>query len=63
LFLPSYAATAWYHRALRLRRPLQSLLAEVEAFALGEYAAALLKGDRLARRERDGIVERLARCQ
>jgi carboxypeptidase C (cathepsin A) len=61
LFLPSYAATAWYHRALRLRRPLQRLLAEVEQFALGEYAAALLKGDRLTRRERDGIVERLAR--
>src|SRR5574342_954720 len=61
LFLPSYAATAWYHRALRLRRPLQRLLAEVEQFALGEYAAALLKGDRLTRRERDGIVESLAR--
>jgi carboxypeptidase C (cathepsin A) len=61
LFLPAYAATAWYHRASRLRRPLQSLLKEVEKFALGEYAAALLKGDQMTRRERDGIVEKLAR--
>ena len=61
LFLPSYAATAWYHKKLRLRRPLQSLLKEVEKFALGEYAAALLKGDQLTRRERDEIVEKLAR--
>jgi carboxypeptidase C (cathepsin A) len=61
LFLPAYAATAWYHRKLRLRRPLKSLLKEVEKFAQGEYAAALLKGDQLTRRERDGIIEKLAR--
>ncbi len=60
LFLPSYAATAWYHRKLRIRRPLQSLLKEVETFATGEYAAALLKGSGLTRRERARIVERLA---
>jgi len=60
LFLPSYAATAWYHRVLRLRRPLPSLLKEVERFALGEYAAALLKGNRLTAPERRRIVERLA---
>ena len=60
LFLPSYAATAWYHRVLRTRRPLQSLLKEVEKFALGEYAAALLKGDQLTRSEREGVVEKLA---
>ncbi len=60
LFLPSYAATAWYHRVLRLRRPLPSLLKEVEKFALGEYAAALLKGNLLTAAERRRIVERLA---
>ena len=61
LFLPGYAATAWYHRKLKTRKPLQALLKEVEAFALGEYAAALLKGDRLTRAERARIVEKLAR--
>lgn len=61
LFLPSYAATAWYHRASRLRKTLQNLLKEVEQFAMGEYAAALLKGDQLTPRERATIVEKLAR--
>jgi carboxypeptidase C (cathepsin A) len=61
LFLPTYAATAWYHHALHLRRPLQKLLAEVQDFAIREYAPALLKGDALTRSERQNIVEKLAR--
>ena len=61
LFLPTYAATAWYHNALRLRRPLQKLLDEVELFAINEYAPALMKGDALPLRERKLIVEKLAR--
>jgi carboxypeptidase C (cathepsin A) len=52
LFLPSYAATAWYHRALRIRRPLEKLLAEVQTFAIDEYAPALMKGNALPRRLR-----------
>ncbi len=61
MFLPAYAAAAWYHRKLRIRRPLQKLLKEVEAFALGEYSAALLKGDQLTRSERRRIVEKMSR--
>jgi carboxypeptidase C (cathepsin A) len=61
LFLPAYAATAWYHRMLRLRRPLQSLLKEVEKFAQGEYTLALMKGSTLSRAERALIIEKLAR--
>ncbi|PWH17417.1 MAG: peptidase S10 [Anaerolineae bacterium] len=61
LFLPSYAATAWYHRALKIRRPLEALLTEVERFALEEYAPALLKGDSLSKRERVAVLEKLAR--
>jgi carboxypeptidase C (cathepsin A) len=61
LFLPTYAATAWYHHVLRIRRPLQKLLAEVEKFAINEYAPALMQGDALPRRERQIIVEKLAR--
>jgi carboxypeptidase C (cathepsin A) len=61
LFLPAYAATAWYHRKLRVRRPLQSLLKVVEKFAQGEYALALMRGDTLSRRERAAIIEKLAR--
>lgn len=61
LFLPSYAATAWYHHALRVRRPLQKLLAEVQDFAIHEYAPALMQGDALSARDRKNIVEKLAR--
>jgi carboxypeptidase C (cathepsin A) len=52
LFLPTYTATAWYHKKLgsRLqRKPLRKVLDEVETFALGEYAAALMKGSSLPR--------------
>jgi carboxypeptidase C (cathepsin A) len=59
-YLPGYAATAWYHRKLKTRKPLQTLLKEVEKFALGEYATALLKGNTLTPRERKQIVDKLA---
>ncbi|MBI2757747.1 MAG: peptidase S10 [Chloroflexi bacterium] len=61
MFLPAYAATAWYHHKLKVRKPLQTLLKEVEKFAQGEYAAALLKGDALTKRERAQIIEKMSR--
>lgn len=61
LFLPTYAATAWYHRKLKVRKPLQSLLREVEKFALGEYSEALRKGDTLTKRERTQVIEKMSR--
>ena len=47
-YLPSYAATAWYHNRLAepAGRPRDAFLAEVRAFASGPYAAALAKGQR-----------------
>ncbi len=60
-FLPGYAATAWYHGKLKMRRPLQSILKEVERFASGEYASALLLGDALPKRERAQVAAKLAR--
>lgn len=61
MFLPAYAATAWYHHKLKVRKPLQTLLKEVEKFAQGEYAAALLKGDTLTKSERARIIEKMSR--
>ena len=61
LFLPTYTATAWYHHALRIHRPLEKLLVEVEKFATNEYAPALMKGDALPQHERRIIVEKLSR--
>jgi carboxypeptidase C (cathepsin A) len=61
LFLPTYAATAWYHgqTTKKHRSSLPALLKEVEAFAMGPYAAALAKGDNLGAKERQAIVARL----
>lgn len=62
LFLPTYTATAWYHGQLepRLQQDLRATLEEVEAFAIGEYAAALMRGDELAQEDRSQLVAKLA---
>lgn len=61
LYLPSYTAAAWYHHRLPNRpEDLGALLEEVRAFALDEYAPALLRGDRLDAATRDRLAERLA---
>ena len=61
MFLPTYAATAWYHHKLKGHKPLQTLLKEVEKFAFEEYANALMKGNALTLRERELIVEKMSR--
>ena len=58
--LPTYAATAWYHHKLPGERPnLEALLAEVEQFAMGDYARALAAGSELSAAERSAIAEKL----
>ncbi len=58
--LPTYAATAFYHKKLPKQPPaLQPFLAEVEAFALGDYMSALLQGAQLPDARRQGIAEKL----
>lgn len=61
LFLPTYAATAWYHGKIEGQADLKTFLAEVEKFASGPYAAALAKGDALGQEEREEIVQALNR--
>ena len=62
LFLPTYAATAWYHEALDNRpENLEGFLEEVRAFAVGDYATALMQGDQLSATERNRVAARLAR--
>ena len=62
LFLPSYTATAWYHRKLAppLQADLDKTLAEAESWAETDYATALGKGDRLTPQERRRVAEKLA---
>src|SRR5688572_7275618 len=61
LFLPGYAATAWYHKKAGVGQPLKKFLKEAEEFASGAYASALMKGDLLPVEERMEIVQELRR--
>ncbi|MFZ2652490.1 MAG: hypothetical protein WA210_20505 [Burkholderiaceae bacterium] len=64
LFLPSYAATAWYHRALppdMQRKALREVIAAAETFANAEYSLALMQGSRLSPAERERIASQVAR--
>ena len=64
VFLPSYAATAWYHKKLPpdlQARTLREVVSEVEAWSETEYAVLLAKGDRLTDEERAAGIARLAR--
>ena len=64
LFLPTYAATAWYHKKLAPeleQRPLRAVLDEAEAFAAGDYPAALARGTALGEAQRRATLDQLAR--
>jgi carboxypeptidase C (cathepsin A) len=60
LALPSYAATAWYHKKAAVNQPLTQFLAQVENFASNEYTTALMQGDRLVGEERVAILRKLS---
>ncbi len=61
-FLPTMAATAWYHDKIDPRPDdLEAFLAEAREFALTEYATALLRGNTLPEQERRRIRARLSR--
>ncbi len=62
LFLPTYTATAWYHKRLpaKWQADLQKTLRAVETFAAGEYTLALMQGSALPLAQRQKIVRKLA---
>ncbi len=61
-YLPSYAATAWYHKMLKERpENLHAFLEEARRFASGELASALMKGDKLSDTEKADIAKKMAR--
>ena len=60
LFLPTYAAVAWYHNALSNRpEELRPFLDEVRAYAIGPYTDALMRGDDLSEAERSEVAQKL----
>lgn len=61
VFLPTYAATAWYHGKTAFQdQPLEAFLDEARRFSEEIYAPALLKGDRLTAAERQSLGEKLS---
>ncbi len=63
LALPSYTATAWYHKKLapELQQDLAQALSQAEQWATTEYLVALAKGDSLSDAERRRVIDLLAR--
>ena len=60
LALPTFAATAYYHKRLPTQpAALEPFLAEVEQFAMGDYATALAQGSQLPETTRQAIAEKL----
>ncbi len=61
-YLPSYAATAWYHKVLKERPDnLSSFLEEARRYAQTDYADALMKGSKLGEAEKATVAKKLSR--
>jgi carboxypeptidase C (cathepsin A) len=61
LYLPTEAATAWYHDKVPNKpADLGSFVSQVERFAAGPYLAALYKGNAIASNERNAVARRLS---
>lgn len=60
-YLPSYAATAWYHH--KMANPpatVELAAAEARAFAEGAYSSALEKGQTISRDEEDSVARQMS---
>jgi len=61
-YMPSYAATAWYHKVLKDRpEDLNAFIDEARHFALTDYANALMKGSKLSQAEKTAVAGKLSR--
>jgi carboxypeptidase C (cathepsin A) len=61
-YLPSYAATAWYHKVLKERpADLKPFLEEARKYAQTDYADALMKGSRLGEAEKAAVAKKISR--
>ncbi|XUU47389.1 S10 family peptidase [Serratia nematodiphila] len=60
LALPTYTASAWYHKKIpNSQEDLSKLLEESERFSTSGYAQALIAGSKLSDEQRDIIANRL----
>jgi len=64
LYLPTYAATAWYHKRLPpdlQKLPLREVLSQTEAFSSAEYLLTLARGDAVSQSDSDRVANQLSR--
>lgn len=63
LFLPTYTATAWYHKKLNpdLQANFSDTLRAAREFVINDYSLALFKGNLLTPKEREHTVNQLSR--
>ena len=57
-FLPSYAATAYYHGKIETNKTLQEFYKDSKKFSLEVYGPALLKGTRISDSEKSSIMKK-----
>ncbi|MEZ4713442.1 MAG: hypothetical protein R3A44_40015 [Caldilineaceae bacterium] len=60
LYLPPFAAVAWYHQKAGQQQSLVDTVNAARDFALGEYAAALMRGTMLSQDEEAAIAAKVA---
>lgn len=63
LYLPYFAATAWYHKVLSpalQAKTLKEMLPEVEAFTMNELVPALNKGSQLSDGDKKAIAAKMS---
>ena len=59
-YLPSMAATAWYHKKAGQDKTLEAFVEECRMFTYDSYAPALYKGSLLSDERKDEIAEKLS---
>ena len=61
LYLPTYAATAWYHKAVKdAPADMHAFVDEARAYAVGPYASALMKGASISATEKAAVAAKLS---
>ncbi|HEX8726326.1 MAG TPA: hypothetical protein VF737_13145 [Gemmatimonadaceae bacterium] len=64
MFLPTYTATAWYHKKLPAdleKMPLAQVVQQSRDYAFGDYLTTLAKGNTLSEAEKTAAAQQLAR--
>lgn len=60
-YLPSYAAVAWYFKAIKNRpADVSEFINDARQYAQGEYAAALAKGSKLPAADKAAVAKKLS---